>query len=200
MSNSRIALIRHGQTEWSQSGRHTSVTDIDLTAFGEEQATRIPWVLQRLGIAPTTVLVSPRLRAQRTAALAGLAVTQTDDELVEFGYGDYEGLTTPQIRELNPAWSVFRDGGAGPTGESPAQAQARADRVLGRARAAMANGDVALVCHGHISRVLAVRWIELAVQAAQGIALDPAAITVLGDHNGFRIIEHANVPDLTHVV
>ncbi len=198
MPKYRIALIRHGQTEWSQSGQHTSVTDIDLTEYGVEQAKRIPWVLQRLGIVPKTVLVSPRLRAQRTAELASLPITATDDDLVEFAYGDYEGLTTPQIRLQNPSWSVFRDGGPGPRGETPQQVATRADRVLDRARLAMQTGDVALVCHGHISRVLAVRWIELSVAAGQGIALDPAAITVLGDHNKYPIIEHANVPDLAH--
>lgn len=187
---SRIALIRHGQTEWAASGRHTSVTDIDLTEVGVGQARHLPTVLDVLGIHPTSVLVSPRLRAQRTAELAGLSVTAVDEDLAEWFYGDYEGLTTPEIRAQDPTWRIF-DHGA-PAGETVTDVQLRVDRVLARAAELLPAGDVVLVCHGHISRALAVGWTGLPMSAGTAIALDPAAVTVLAAHNDEPIIQHAN--------
>ena len=187
----RIALIRHGETEWSATGRHTSVTDVDLTARGERQARQVPMVLRMLGIAPATVVTSPRLRARHTADLAGLNGS-IDPQLAEWDYGDFEGLTTPEIGAAHPGWSLFRDGAPG--GESLAQVAARADQVLTMARELLPDGDVALVCHGHISRVLAVRWVGLDPTACGIIALDPACVTVLGFYRGAPIIEHSNVP------
>jgi len=186
----RIALIRHGQTEWAASGRHTSVTDIDLTEIGVGQATGLPELLEFLGIRPAHTLVSPRLRARRTAELAGLSVSAVDDDLAEWFYGDYEGLTTPQIRLQNPDWRIFDHGAPG--GETVTDVQRRVDRVLGRARDLMPSGDVVLVCHGHISRALAVSWAGLPMSAGTAIALDPAAVTVLSSHNDEPIIQHAN--------
>ncbi len=191
MYQHRIALIRHGQTEWSASGQHTSTTDIDLTDEGVDQAMTIPSLLFGLGLVPTTVWSSPRLRAQRTAALAGLRVDEIVDDLAEWAYGEYEGITSKQIRVGNPSWSVFTQGAPG--GETPEEVAGRADRVLGRARAALEHGDVALVCHGHMSRVLAVRWVGLPIAAGGLILMNPAAITVLGTYHEAPCIEHANV-------
>ena len=124
----RIALIRHGQTEWSKSGQHTSTTDIDLTDEGVHQAMTIPSLLWGLDLAPATVWSSPRLRAQRTAALAGLHVNKIVDDLAEWAYGDYEGITSKEIHQTNPGWSIFVDGAPG--GESPEDVAVRCDRVL----------------------------------------------------------------------
>ena len=187
----RIALIRHGQTEWSASGQHTSVTDIDLTAEGERQAGTVADLLAGLRIAPVTVWSSPRLRARRTADLAGLRTARIVDDLAEWDYGEYEGITSKQIHRTRPGWSVFADGAPG--GESPEQVTARTDRLLARVREVLPNGDVALICHGHISRVLAVRWVDLPVAAGNLILMDPAAVTVLGYYHGLPCIEHANV-------
>lgn len=186
----RIALIRHGQTGWSLSGRHTSVTDIDLTEYGVRQAARIPAILEALEIDPHQVLVSPRLRARRTAELAGLPATEVDQDLAEWAYGEYEGLKTPEIRQSNPGWQIFDDGAPG--GETVEQVRVRVDRVLARAAALLDGGDVALVCHGHISRVLAVRWAGMPVATGRCISLDPAAVTVLGSHHDEPVIERAN--------
>ena len=163
----RIALIRHGQTEWSKSGRHTSTTDIDLTDEGVHQAMSIPSLLWGLDLEPATVWSSPRLRAQRTAALAGLHVNKIVDDLAEWAYGDYEGITSKEIHKTNPGWSIFVDGAPG--GESPE--------------------DVAVRC----DRVLAMRWVGLPVANGGMILMNPAAITVLGTYHDKPCIEHANV-------
>jgi probable phosphoglycerate mutase len=203
-----IALIRHGQTEWSASGRHTSTTDIPLTPAGEAQAAALPTVLGGLGIRPADVWCSPRRRAVRTAELAGLPSGRTDDDLAEWDYGGYEGVTTAAIREDRPGWQLFTDGCPG--GESPQQVGLRADRLLARAVERLRQlgasrpdrpgsgrdrpgTDLVLVCHGHISRVLAVRWVGLPVGDGALLAMDPAAVTVLDESAGERIIQHANV-------
>lgn len=187
----RIALIRHGQTTWSASGQHTSVTDLDLTAHGEQQARTVSALLAGLQLDPVTVWSSPRLRARRTAELAGLVVDEVVEDLSEWNYGDYEGITSKQIHVDRPGWSIFTDGAPG--GETPQQVTDRADRVLALAREALVDGDVALVCHGHMSRVLAVRWVGLPITAGSLILMDPAAVTVLGTYHGAPCIEHANV-------
>jgi probable phosphoglycerate mutase len=117
---------------------------------------------------------------------------EIEPDLAEWNYGDYEGLTTAQIRAQRPGWSLFDDGAPG--GDSPAEIGARADRVLTRASGLLPGGDVALVCHGHMSRVLAVRWVGLPAGAARILAQDPACVTVLGRYRGDPIIDHANVP------
>ncbi len=187
----RIALVRHGQTEWSKSGQHTSTTDIDLTDEGVHQAMTIPNLLWGLDLAPATVWSSPRLRAQRTAALAGLHVNAIVDDLAEWAYGEYEGITSKQIHQTNPGWSIFTMGAPG--GESPEDVAVRCDRVLARAKDKLRKGDVALFCHGHISRVLAMRWVGLPVANGGMILMNPAAITVLGTYHDAPCIEHANV-------
>ncbi|GAA1997987.1 histidine phosphatase family protein [Nakamurella flavida] len=190
----RIVLIRHGQTVWSQTGQHTGRTDIDLTPRGEQEAGSIPGLLVGLRLAPATVLCSPRLRSQRTATLAGMRIDDTDEDLAEWDYGNYEGMTRSQIQEQDPDWTVFTQGAPG--GESPEQVAARADRVLDRARDLLERGDVALVSHGHMSRVLTVRWVGLPITAGSLIAMDPAALTVLAVDRGAPIIDHANVVPL----
>lgn len=187
----RIALIRHGQTTWSASGQHTSVTDLDLTPEGERQARTVSRLLAGLRLFPVTIWSSPRLRAVRTAELAGLAVDSVVDDLAEWNYGEYEGITSKQIHLNRPGWSIFTDGAPG--GESPEQVSARADRVLADAAAALGDGDVALVCHGHVSRVLAARWVNLPITAGGLLLMDPAAVTVLGTYHDKPCIEHANV-------
>jgi broad specificity phosphatase PhoE len=188
---SRIALIRHGQTTWSASGQHTSVTDLDLTDEGVRQARTIPALLSGLRIAPATVWSSPRLRARRTAELAGLTINEVVPDLAEWNYGEYEGITSKQIHVNRPGWAIFTDGAPG--GETPQEVSDRADRVLAKAREALAGGDVALVCHGHMSRVLAVRWVGLEIKEGRMLLMDPAAITVLGTYHELPCIEHSNV-------
>src|ERR1700712_1491933 len=189
--SSRIALIRHGQTTWSATGQHTSVTELDLTEEGVEQAEAIPTVFKGLHLDPVTVFSSPRLRAQRTAVLAGLRVTETLDDLAEWNYGEYEGLTSKQIHVNRPGWNIFENGAPG--GETPEQVSARADRVLARAAEALENGGGARVCHGHMSRVLAVRWIGLPISSGGVLMMDAAAVTVLGTYHDKPCIEHSNV-------
>lgn len=187
----RIALIRHGQTTWSASGQHTSVTDLDLTERGVEQAGMIDGLLAGLELEPATVFSSPRLRARRTAELAGMKIDAVLEDLAEWNYGEYEGITSKQIHSGRPGWSIFTDGAPG--GETPEQVSERADRVLARAAEALVDGDVALVCHGHMSRVLAVRWIGLPISSGGVLLMDPAAVTVLGTYHDRPCIEHSNV-------
>jgi broad specificity phosphatase PhoE len=181
-----IVLIRHGQTEWSANGRHTSYTDLPLTEVGERQARAAG---ERIaGRAFAAVLSSPRRRALHTAELAGLNVTEVIDDLVEWDYGEYEGITTPDIRSGRPGWSLWSDGC--PVGESPAQVGERLDRVLARARRFLAEGDVALIGHGHCLRVAGARWIGLPVAAGALLRLDTATYSSLG-------FEHGDDPVLT---
>ncbi len=190
MSRGELVLIRHGATEWSAAGRHTSVTDLPLTADGERQARALAPALADRAFA--AVLCSPRQRARRTAELAGLAVTAIDEDLAEWRYGEYEGITTAQIRVQRPEWLLWRDGCPG--GESPEQVGARLDRVLARARAAAANGDVALIAHGHSLRVAGARWIGLAVAHGESLALDTATLSVLGYEHAQPAIRNWNSP------
>lgn len=187
----RIALIRHGQTTWSKSGQHTSVTDLDLTEHGVEQAEMISGLLAGLEMRPATVFSSPRLRARRTAELAGMRIDEVLEDLAEWNYGEYEGITSKQIHVDRPGWAIFTDGAPG--GETPQQVSDRADRVLARAADALAGGDVALVCHGHMSRVLAVRWIGLPISSGSVLMMDAAAVTVLGTYHDKPCIQHSNV-------
>ena len=186
-----IVLIRHGQTEWSANGRHTSYTDLDLTATGVEQARAAG---SRLGGRRfAAVLSSPRRRAVRTAELAGLRVTDTTEDLAEWNYGDYEGITTRRIRESRPDWSLWTDGCPG--GDSPEQAGARLDRVLARARSLLAEGDVAFVAHGHSLRVCGARWVGLPPSAGSLLKLDTATLCTLGfEHDVDPVITAWNAP------
>ncbi|MGV9297050.1 acid phosphatase [Amycolatopsis sp. NPDC003676] len=187
----RLFLLRHGQTEWSSNGKHTGRTDIPLTPAGEDQARAAGGTLRTLLGGPGLVLSSPRGRALRTAELAGLRVDEVTEDLAEWDYGDYEGVTTPEIRETVPDWTVWTR--PIPGGESAEDVQARADKVLDRARREIENGDVVLVGHGHFSRVLVARWLGLPGTAGVHFGLDPAGLAVLGDERGEPQIEHLNL-------
>src|SRR3954449_9814283 len=176
-----IVVLRHGQTEWSRSGQHTSVTDLPLLPEGEEQARHLRTSLADRSF--VEVWVSPRQRARRTAELAGLQATAVDEDLVEIDYGGYEGRTTAEISaELGRPWSIWRDGtipGASP-GETLDEVAVRVDRVLGRVRPRLADGDVVLVAHGHVLRVLSARWLGLQPAAGALFALPAGSYGVLG--------------------
>jgi probable phosphoglycerate mutase len=170
-----LYLIRHGETEWSSSGRHTGRTEIPLTSAGEKHAA---WLSARLGaIKFTHVFTSPRGRAMRTCELAGLSATAViEPDLAEWDYGAYEGLTTSRIRQERPGWDLFADGVPG--GESAADVARRVDRVIARVR--RVPGDVACVAHSHVLRVFAARWIGLDPSVGRSLVLDPAAYSELG--------------------
>src|SRR4051794_25929183 len=176
-----LVVLRHGQTEWSKSGQHTGVTDLPLLPEGEARARELGPALADRHFAE--VWVSPRQRARRTAELAGLQPTAVVDDLVEFDYGGYEGRTTAEIsEELGRKWSVWRDPvipGATP-GETLEQVGVRGDRVLEQGRPRLAGGDVALVAHGHVLRVLTARWLELPPTAGALFALPAGSFGVLG--------------------
>jgi broad specificity phosphatase PhoE len=184
-----IVVLRHGQTEWSRSGQHTGVTDLPLLPEGEQQAEGLRRSLAGREFA--AVWVSPRQRAIRTAELAGLTPTAVDEDLVEVDYGGYEGRTTDEISaELGREWSLWRDGtvpGATP-GETLAAVGARVDGVLERARAVLSDGDVALVAHGHVLRVLTARWLGLPPEDGAHFALAAGSYGVLGHEHARQVL------------
>jgi len=189
MPSQRLFLVRHGETEWSVSGQHTGLTDIPLTESGRALATRWAPILAQLNFA--LVLTSPLRRARETCELTGLGErAEIDGDLMEWDYGDYEGLTPKQIHEKEPEWLLFRDGCPG--GESPAQVGARADRVIARVRATGQN--VAMFAHGHIFRVLVARWIGLPAAAGSHFLLDTATMCVLSYYRGIPAIKRWNAP------
>ena len=184
-----VFAIRHGETAWSLSGQHTGATDIPLTDGGRRLAERLGPALAREAFA--LVLVSPLRRARETCELAGFgeqAVSEPD--LIEWNYGVYEGLTTKQIHAQAPDWLIFRDGCPG--GEAPAQVEARADRVIARARSV--EGDVALFAHGHLLRVLAARWLGLRAGAGQHFLLDTGTLSVLAYYRDIPAVRIWNGP------
>ena len=170
----RVFLIRHGETEWSLSGKHTGRTDVPLTARGEERARDVGTRLA--GITFARVLSSPRQRATRTCTLAGLSATmEIREALAEWDYGAFEGLVTAEIQARQPNWNVFRDGAPG--GESPTEVAARADDVVRELKTM--SGAIAVFSHGHFLRALAVRWIGEPIATAHCLLLDTAAVSVL---------------------
>jgi probable phosphoglycerate mutase len=186
--DSHIVAVRHGETEWSASGQHTSRTDLPLLEAGREQALAMAPVLQEQRFA--TVLCSPLLRARETCELAGFgAQAEISEDLREWDYGEYEGLTTPEIWRERPDWSLWRDGCPG--GESPDQISARADRVL--ARLSSDEGDALIFGHGHIFRVLAARWLEQPVTLGARLALNAGAVCILGFERQTRVLRRWNV-------
>jgi probable phosphoglycerate mutase len=181
-----IVLVRHGETEWSSSGRHTSYTDVALTERGREQAAALAPRL--LGRHFAMVLTSPRQRAIDTCAYAGLGdLASVTDDLAEWDYGEYEGRTSVEIQRAIPDWTIFTHGAPG--GESAAHVGARADRVLHRAAEA---GHAALFSHGHFLRVLGARWIGLAPDDGRLLGLDVATLCVLGHEHGQRVLRSWN--------
>ncbi len=189
----RIVLIRHGQTEWSRTGRHTGRTDIPLEPAGEAAARAL--AARLAGERFDLVLTSPLVRARRTAELAGLGdVAELDDDLQEWDYGETEGRTTAQMREQRPGWTVWRDGPPG--GETVQQVGARADRVIARLLDAGPR-TAAIVAHGHLLRILAARWAELDPSAGGRLSLSTAAVCELGHERERRVIKLWN--DTSHL-
>ncbi|MGV9411907.1 acid phosphatase [Nocardia sp. NPDC003693] len=189
----RLVLLRHGETEWSAARRHTGRTDIPLTPTGEEQALAAGKLLEDLRLRDPLVLSSPRQRATRTAELAGLTDVRIDDDLAEWDYGAYEGLTTVEIQRTAPDWTVWT--AAVPEGETAEQVGRRADRVLDSVLPELTRRDVVLVGHGHFSRVLIARWAEFGVIEGRRFFLSTAAITVLGhDYHARTILAHNLTP------
>ena len=185
----RVYLLRHGETEWSLNGRHTGVTDVPLTENGRVAARLLRPILAKVTF--LLVLTSPLQRAKETCELAGLGqFANVEPDLIEWNYGEYEGLKTEQIRLTRPGWSVFRDGCPG--GETPDQIGARADRVLNAIRAT--EGNVALFAHGHILRVLAARWINLSASYGENFILDTATLNVLGYYRESPAFKIWNAP------
>jgi len=181
-------LVRHGETEWSRSWRHTSVTDIELTDAGREQARSLRPLLTGVGF--DRIWSSPRRRALETAELAGCAPEVVED-LVEWDYGDYEGITTAEIRETVPGWTIWSH--PTPGGETAARVGERLDRVVERARAA--GGRTLVFAHGHSLRVLAARWLGLDVADGRVFLLDTGTYSVLGDDRGQPVVVQWNVHD-----
>jgi broad specificity phosphatase PhoE len=188
-----MILVRHGETEWARDGRHTGRTDIPLTPHGEEQAGALAPLLAGREI--TLALVSPALRARRTAELAGLtrlADHEIDERLWEWDYGAYEGRTTREIREERPGWFLWRDGVVG--GETAEQVGARVDLVLDRVRPRLAEGDVALVAHGHVLRALTARWLDLPPTDGRLFKLGTGTLSTLGTEHDVPVLSTWNLP------
>ncbi len=191
-----LILLRHGETEWSLAGQHTGRTDIPLTARGEAAAAALAPMLAHRDI--VAVFTSPARRAVTTASLAGLANAAPDPDLWEWDYGGYEGMTTPQIQEQRPGWYLWRDGvipgDAEHPGETIEQVAARVDRVLARAAPLLADGDVALVAHGHVLRVLTARYLLLVPSDGRLFRLDTGTVSSLGTEHAQPVISSWNVP------
>ena len=184
-----IVLARHGETEWSRDGRHTGRTDIPLTDEGRRQARVLGEALGEWSFG--RVLSSPLERALETCRLAGLGDrVETTDDLLEWDYGEYEGITTPEIREQRPDWYLWRDGCPG--GEQPGDVARRVDRVL--AAVGAEREDVALFAHGHVLRVLAARWIGLGPEDGALLALGTGTLSVLGYERETRVVRRWNAP------
>ena len=181
-----LVVVRHGETEWSAAGRHTSQTDLPLLPAGRERARALSAVLDPALF--DRVLCSPLLRARETCALAGFddARVEITEDLREWDYGEYEGLTTPQIRERRPGWSLWSDGC--PQGETPVMVGQRADHLID----GLGEGSAIAFAHGHILRVVAARWIGLGPEAGALLALSPATVSVLGHERDQRVIEAWN--------
>jgi broad specificity phosphatase PhoE len=186
-------VVRHGATEWSESGRHTGRTDLPLIEAGRERARRLGEVLDPNQF--VKVLCSPLRRARETCELAGFGdAAEIVADLHEWDYGDFEGLTSDQIHERDPAWVLWRDGCPG--GEAPEQVATRADRVLARVgHGATIAGATIAFAHAHILRVVAARWIGLAAAGGARLVLSPAAIGVLGYERETRVLERWNSDD-----
>lgn len=186
----QLVLLRHGETEWSRSGRHTGRTDLPLTEHGEQQARSLAgrFAAQR----PVLVVASPRQRALRTAELAGLTVDRIEADLVEWDYGELEGRTTSSIRETWPDWTIWD--GPVPGGERIEQVAARVTRVLESVTPDLERGDVVVVGHGHALRVLIACWLGLEPRAGALFVLDAGSVTLLGHEREARVLNGLNSP------
>ena len=183
----RLILIRHGETEWARSGRHTSYTDLPLTENGGAQAAALKLRLEKFSFA--LVLSSPRLRARTTCELAGLGTKmEISEDLREFDYGQYEGLLKSEILAMAPNWNIFRDGCPG--GETPAHVVARVEQVIERVRGV--NSDVVVFSHGHLSRILATVWLGLPLMFGAQLKLDTCTVNILTWENKLASLQSWN--------
>ncbi|MFG1791463.1 acid phosphatase [Nocardia sp. NPDC049149] len=196
LDDARLVLLRHGETTWSTQHKHTGRSDLPLTEHGEDQARAAGPLLAALKLRDPLVFTSPRSRAMRTAELAGLTAATVDADLAEWDYGDYEGLTTPEIRESAPGWTIWT--GTVPGGESADAVRARADRVLDSVEPVLPQRDIVLVGHGHFSRALIARWAEFDIREGRRFAMSTGALTVLGyEHETRTVLAHNLVPITT---
>ncbi len=184
VGNHRLILLRHGETEWSRDRKHTSRTDLDLTENGRQQAKLAGLTLDHLALENPLVISSPRRRALATAELAGLTVDEVSPLLVEWDYGDYEGLTTHEIRTDTPGWLLWTYGCPG--GESVDQVSMRADQAVAYALDRMPDRDVVFVSHGHFSRSVITRWVEQPLREGARYGYATAAVAVCGFEYGLR--------------
>jgi broad specificity phosphatase PhoE len=183
-----LYLVRHGATEWALSGRHTGTTDLPLLPEGEEAARRLAPVLA--GDRFAQVLTSPMQRARHTAELAGFPDAEVDDDLRAWDYGEYEGVTTAEIQQRDPGWSIWT--GVTPGGETGEQVAARLDRVVARARAV--EGNTLVFAHGHSLCALAARWLGEPVATGRLFVLGTATVSVLDEHHGAPVVLRWNAP------
>jgi probable phosphoglycerate mutase len=188
----RLVLLRHGETGWSLSGQHTGCTDLDLTDNGRAQAVTAGPVLADLDLDDPKVISSPRRRAVETAELAGLIVDEKSELLAEWDYGSYEGVTTAEIHQTRPDWSIWTHGA--PDGESVAQVSERADRAVALALDLMASRDVVFVGHGHFCRAIITRWVQLPLIEGSRFGMGPASVAVGGFEHGIRQISALGLP------
>ncbi|CAN5306228.1 acid phosphatase [soil metagenome] len=179
-------LVRHGETEWSATGRHTSVTDLPLLPQGVASAEALAPRLSSHTF--DLVLTSPRVRARTTAAHAGFPDAEVDEDLAEWSYGAYEGITTDEIRETDPAWTIWT--GHTPGGETALEVAVRLDRVIARARSH--GGDTLVFAHGHSLRALAARWLGLDIDNGRHFLLDTATVSILGFDRQTPVVTHWN--------
>lgn len=184
VGNHRLVLLRHGETEWSRDRKHTSFTDLDLTDVGREQAELAADTIRHLDLNNPLVVSSPRQRALATAELAGLTVDEVSPLLSEWNYGDYEGLTTHEIRTETPGWLLWTYGCPG--GESVDQVSMRADQAVNYALEHMPDRDVVFVSHGHFSRSVVTRWVEQPLREGARFGFGTAAVAVCGFEYGLR--------------
>ncbi|HEY2448709.1 MAG TPA: acid phosphatase [Mycobacterium sp.] len=188
----RLVLLRHGETEWSRSGQHTGCTDLDLTDNGRAQAAAVRPALADLHLDNPKVISSPRRRAVETAELAGLTVDEKSELLAEWDYGSYEGVTTAQIHQSRPDWSIWTDGC--PDGETVAQVSDRADRAVALALEYMTSRDVVFVGHGHFSRSVITRWVQLPLVEGSRFGMPPASVALGGFEHGIRQLSALGYP------
>jgi broad specificity phosphatase PhoE len=188
----RLVLLRHGETEWSKSGQHTGRTDLDLTDNGRAQATAAGPALADLHLDHPKVISSPLRRALLTAELAGLTIDEKSSLLAEWDYGSYEGLTTAQILRSQPDWSIWTHGC--PDGETVAQVSDRADRAVALALEQMASRDVVFVGHGHFSRAVITRWVQLPLIEGSRFGMAAASIAICSFEHGIRQLSALGYP------
>jgi len=188
----RLVLLRHGETEWSRSGQHTGSTDLDLTDNGRAQAIAAGPTLSELHLKDPKVISSPRRRAVETAELAGLTVDEKTELLAEWDYGSYEGMTTEEIHKTDPDWLIWTHGCPG--GELVADVRDRADRAVALALDVMASRDVVFIGHGHFSRAIITRWVQLPLVEGSRFGMPTASIALGGFEHGIRQVSALGLP------